>query len=908
MRKIYYTFLFLFIACSFSTETWSQCVSANGGTITPSTYSICNGQTTVLTSTGATVGIGISYQWKVSAVSGGPYVNVSGGTGATTVSYTTGALTTGTYYYVLQTTCSTGPVTALSNEATVTVNPNPTAGIIVNTVCLGSPINLIGLTDIGTGFNWTGPNGFSSTSQYPFVPSSTLLNAGDYVFTASDAGCSSQATVTVTVGQHPAGVVASVNDAVICTGDTIDLNSSVTTAVNVLSENFDLNAPSWTITNAPTSPAVANWAPVTCPFSQISGSLAFTNFSTTNGGKFFMCNSDAGGSGTTTNTILTSPVFSTVGMTSAQLSFEHLYQRWASGDLTVAVQISTNNGGSWTNLQTYSSDQGIVTANAEVTTTANINLSAYLNQPTLKIRFNYVAVWGYYWIVDNVQVNGNQTHTYNWTSSPAGFSSTAQNITDVIPAGTTTYNVNITNGQGCSSSDTALVTVNTLPVVGYSLTGNDTVCSGDPVTLSGTGATFYNWTGGITDATQFNPTSTNTYMVTGTTNGCSDTAIATITVNALPAVNSNILPNDTVCAGGFITFNGTGANTYAWTGGISNGVATPSIAGNYTVTGTDANGCTNTSTATIVVNLLPAVGYTAISNDTVCMGDSVTLSGTGGVSYNWTGGIVDGVSFIPTVSDTYTVTATNANGCTNSVSASVTVIPTPPVSFSILPNDTVCPGNQVTFTPLTPDIYTWSDGVTSGTPFTPASSHTYSVVITTIFGCTTTSTADVVVGTLPTVNLGADVVQPNPPAVLNAGSGFTSYLWSTTETTSTISVNTNGVYIVTVANIFGCTDTDTIQVNFTSGVMNMNGSATEISLYPNPTAGPFGLSIQNLETSNLVIDVMDMTGRIVYNRYIGSVNGNITESFDLTGLGAGVYILRANANGKSTQLRFIISE
>jgi hypothetical protein len=181
--------------------------------------------------------------------------------------------------------------------------------------------------------------------------------------------------------------------------------------------------------------------------------------------------------------------------------------------------------------------------------------------------------------------------------------------------------------------------------------------------------------------------------------------------------------------------------------------------------------------------------------------------------------------------------------------------------------------------------------------------------VTDVNGCSATATTSVVVNAQPSVNLGADVVQPNPPAVLDAGAGFTSYLWSTTETTQTISVTTNGQYIVTVTTAgVGCSDSDTINVNFTSGVVNVDGSVTNISLYPNPSNGPFNVSIDNIETSNLVIDIMDMTGRIVYNRYVGSVSGNTIESFDMTNLRMGTYVLRVMANGKSTQLRFIISQ
>lgn len=90
------------------------------GNITPATASICSGLTYSMSATGLSSGAGITYQWK-SGPSGGPYTNVSGGTGATTESYTTPTLSVGTYYYVLQTTCSSSGQSNLTNEVAVGV-------------------------------------------------------------------------------------------------------------------------------------------------------------------------------------------------------------------------------------------------------------------------------------------------------------------------------------------------------------------------------------------------------------------------------------------------------------------------------------------------------------------------------------------------------------------------------------------------------------------------------------------------------------------------------------------------------------------------------------------------------------------------------------------------------------------
>ncbi|MBK8683863.1 MAG: hypothetical protein IPN26_02140 [Bacteroidetes bacterium] len=90
----------------------------------------------------------------------------------------------------------------------------------------------------------------------------------------------------------------------------------------------------------------------------------------------------------------------------------------------------------------------------------------------------------------------------------------------------------------------------------------------------------------------------------------------------------------------------------------------PTTTTTFTVTGTDLNGCTNTSTRTIVVNPIPSVGSNASAN-AVCSGGSVILTGTGAHSYTWSNGVSNGVAFIPTTTTTFTVTGTDLNGCTN---------------------------------------------------------------------------------------------------------------------------------------------------------------------------------------------------------------------------------------------------
>jgi hypothetical protein len=169
----------------------------------------------------------------------------------------------------------------------------------------------------------------------------------------------------------------------------------------------------------------------------------------------------------------------------------------------------------------------------------------------------------------------------------------------------------------------------------------------------------------------------------------------------------------TVCAGTSVTLTGGGASTYTWTGGVTNGVSfVPTATTTYTVIGTNAGGYANTATITITVNPTPTV--TALSSaSTVCAGTSVTLTGGGASTYTWSGGITNGVIFVPTSTTTYTVTGTDVNGCTNTATKTITVNPTPTVT-ALSSASTVCAGTSVTLTGGGANTYTWSGGVTNG--------------------------------------------------------------------------------------------------------------------------------------------------------------------------------------------------
>jgi subtilisin-like proprotein convertase family protein len=302
------------------------------------------------------------------------------------------------------------------------------------------------------------------------------------------------------------------------------------------------------------------------------------------------------------------------------------------------------------------------------------------------------------------------TYSYAWTV-PAGATNPG-NIQSFATTVSGLYSVVITNTNGCSAYATGYLMYDPLPIA--TISGTTTLCAGGTApTLTFTGAngtapyTFtYNINGGANQTvTSVGNTATvaapsniagafsyNLVSVSSTI-GCIQSQSGTSTVTVLPAPIVNAGPNQTVCAGSQIVLSGTGATTYSWNGGVVNNV--PFMANtttNYTLTGI-SNGCTGTDQ--VLVTVLPAPFVNAGVNQTICVGNQLVLSATGGSSYSWNNGVTNGVPFSPGVGTmTYTVIGTGANGCTNSDQVVVTVNPGPQINAG--PDITICPGDNVT--------------------------------------------------------------------------------------------------------------------------------------------------------------------------------------------------------------------
>jgi gliding motility-associated-like protein len=527
----------------------------------------------------------------------GGYVNSTAGVaGANTITNLTAS---GIYTVTLTNTfnCQT--------TATVTVNIGAIAAPVpANTgpYCVGANINLT----VGAGYtdwDWTGPGGYvQNNTQNPVIAGATAGMAGIYTVTVTNAGgCTSTGTTTVTVNGPPVAVAG--NTGPYCPGISINLTSNG-------GVDYDWVGPNAYVQNNTQNPVIA-------------------------GATFAM-----------------------------------------AGDYTVTVTNAAGCSATATTTVVVNAGAPAVANNAgPYCAGATINLSS----PAGGIDYDWVGPGGY-----------NQPNTQN----PA--------IPGATPAMAGVYTVTVTLAGGCSSTGTTTVAVNANPVP--AAISNSPICSGTNLTLGSNGGVDYDWTGpgGYIQNNTQNPTiigatvaATGTYTVTvSDAIGCSATATVAVVVNALPvAAAGNTGP---VCTGSNIGLTSNGGNSYAWVGpgGYNDPTQNPVIVGAtaaqsgvYTVTVTDINLCSATATTTLVISPLPVV--IANTNTPICDGGNIILTSNGATGYAWTGPnafvsalqnpIINNASAVH--NGVYTVTGTNAAGCTATATVSVTTFPNPTAAF-----------------------------------------------------------------------------------------------------------------------------------------------------------------------------------------------------------------------------------
>ncbi|MEO8151253.1 MAG: T9SS type A sorting domain-containing protein, partial [Bacteroidia bacterium] len=304
------------------------------------------------------------------------------------------------------------------------------------------------------------------------------------------------------------------------------------------------------------------------------------------------------------------------------------------------------------------------------------------------------------------------------------------------------YTVNITNQYGCTSSCSKTVTAYALPTC--SITGSSSICQGTSTQLCAATNSSYLWNTGATTQC-ITVTTGGTYRVTVTNaNGCTSSCSKVITVKALP--NCSITGNSSVCEGSSAQWCAPGGlAAYLWSDGKTTKCISVNIAGTYTITVTNTNGCTSSCSKALTVNPLPAT-FTITGKGSICQGSSTQLCAPAGYSsYIWsTAKTTQCVT--ENSAATYTVTVTNSNGCTRKQSKKLTVNPLPVCSIT---GNTVIKSGTTTnlcVAIVSGNTYHWNTGAVSNC-ITVGAAGNYTVTVTNNKGCTSSCSIHVTVET-----------------------------------------------------------------------------------------------------------------------------------------------------------------
>jgi len=622
---------------------------------------------------------------------------------------------------------------------TLDVNQLPVAAATSNSPrCVGSSINLTGSG--GATYNWSGPNGFSSTSATPVISSASALSAGTYLLTVtSAAGCSSTTSTTVSVNANPtanAGIT-----------QTIPFGTNTTLAGSA-SGGSGSYLYAWSPSGLLLSSNVAN--PTT------TNLTATTVFSLTVTDQVSGCTS-------------TSQV--TVNITGGALSVNASASASSvcNGNGVTLTALASGGSGSYTyswssNPAGFSSSDDNPYTIPTTTTIYSVTVNDGFNSAVSSVSVTVYALptatatnTGPYCAGQNIQLNASGGTTYLW-SGPDGFSSSLAN--PLIPNSTTiqsgTYSVVVTNANGCVDGESTTVVVN--PVPDAVVSNGGPYCAGETVQLSASGGGTYAWAGpaGFSSSSATPAISAATVAASGTytvvvtgAGGCNDVASTVVTVNILPSVVCS--NNGPYCTGDTVFLSALGASDYSWAGpaGFSSSSQTPLLAnaslthaGTYTVVGTDLNGCMNSANTTVVVNQSPDV-HIAGDNE-LCASETVVLTASGATNYSWnTGAATSSITIGGIASDTYIVTGT-LGSCTDIDSISVTVHPDPVAEAGA--DTTITEGESVQLNGSGGVTYAWSppdylsDPAIANPVCSAEDTTTYVLTVTNEFGCTDTDT------------------------------------------------------------------------------------------------------------------------------------------------------------------------
>ncbi len=442
-----------------------------------------------------------------------------------------------------------------------------------------------------------------------------------------------------------------------------------------------------------------------------------------------------------------------------------------------------------------------------------------------------------------------------------------------------TYEVSVTDANGCGTSATVEMTENPLPLA--AIGGATGYCADSTVTLIAPGDwANYTWTGGISN-TDLIVSTPGTYAVTVTDHlGCSATTEITVTrwPNPVPVITGPAA----ICPGETVTLDATGPFFgYEWTGGSTDPTLTINEGGTYEVTVMNGVGCTGTVEFTVTEFVVDPPDIPAVLG--LCPSDTIVVDPTGNyASYLWSD-----QSTLPTLTvmgiGFYGLTVTDENNCTSTAAFEVEGLLAPVVNLPM--QSAYCVGESVNLDAGDGFVtYEWTGGQTTDT-LTVSTPGTYTVTVTDANGCEgQASTVVEELTALEPVITGTPAFCVGDSTVLTVEGGFTTYLWSTDAETASIFVTQPGEYSVTVQDLSGCTGTVSITVSqWPETVMEITGATTFCADGETTLTATPGLSNYNWTSGNSTTNTLLVNTAGTYTVTAADANGcAVTASVDAT--------------------------
>ena len=463
---------------------------------------------------------------------------------------------------------------------------------------------------------------------------------------------------------------------------------------------------------------------------------------------------------------------------------------------------------------------------------------------------------------------------YVWTPN----NETTESIT-VNTAGN--YTVNVIDGNNCTGSAQVTITENQNPTP--SISGSLSFCAGSSTTLDAGNYAGFNWNTTETSQT-IDVTNAGNYAVTVTdNNGCigTDDVDVSLAAGLTPTITGNL----NICYGTTTTLDaGTGFANYTWSpNSETSQTIDVSSSGTYSVTVSDASGCTGSDQVTVSVgaDLTPTISGVL----SICSGSPTTLdAGTGYNSYQWsTNETTQNITV--TIGGVYSVTVSDG-ACSGETQVTVTENqnPTPTITGNL----TICDGASTVLDAGNYASYNWSTSETSQT-INVTTAGNFSVTVISTAGCEGSDNVNVNVLPIPIVSISGDLnICGGTSTTLDAGSGHANYEWNTNSTTQTINVTETGTYSVTVSDDNGCSATDAVTVNVSYLTLTSSGNQTicdgnSTTLAAAISGGgipPFNYSWNTGETTSSII--VNPITETEYTVFVTDAEGCISDTENIT--------------------------